>query len=308
MKTILVPLDGSPFGEHALPAALTVARKGAARIELVHVHQIIAPTLSPNSAPFFDPAIDREIRDQETAYLKDVAKRIAAVWDGSVSQALLNTPVADAICNHAQETGADLIVLSTHGRGGIARAWLGSVADRVIHQSKIATLVIPPNVEPLDLDHELELDRVLIPLDGSPLAEHAIALAEQVMGTTTGRYHLVRVVEPMMHGLKLDGVESSINVNAQEIVWKHASYYLDRVAGSLREQGHTVMTYVPIGHSASAILERARADAINLIVMTTHGRSGMTRMLMGSVADKVLRGSMIPLLIQRPPTMDIETM
>jgi len=301
MKTILVPLDGSPFSEHALPAALAIARTGAAHLDLVHVHQVVTQTLSPASAPFFDPEIDMAIRAQEAAYLDDVARRIAAVWDGQISQAVLNSPVAGALCARAHDTDAGLIVLSTHGRGGAARAWLGSVADRVIRQAQIPTLAIRPTAEAPKLRHEPVFDHILIPLDGSPLAEQALDMVAQIRGDAPAHYDLVRVVEPITHGLTISGVDPTIDVDAQEAAWQQATAYLEGVAAPLRERGHVVMTYVPIGHLASAILERAEADAMTLIAMTTHGRGGMARMIMGSVADKVLRCTTTPLLIYRPP-------
>jgi len=301
MKTILVPLDGSTFGEHALPAALAIARKGSARIDLVHIHQVVATTISPASVPFFDPKIDLDLRDLEARYLEDVAAQIAAVWDGSVTHTVLDSPIIAALCQRAHEVDAGLIVLSTHGRGGVARAWLGSVADRIIRQAKIPTLAIRPIGERPKLRHEPVFDHILIPLDGSPLAEQALSLITQIRGDTPAHYDLVRVVEPITHGMTISGVEPVIDVEAQEAAWQQATHYLDQIAVPLRQRGHVVMTYVPIGHPASAILERAEADATTLIAMTTHGRSGLARMIVGSVADKVLRGATSPVLIYRPP-------
>jgi len=301
MKTILVPLDGSSFGEHALPAAIAIARRGEMCLDLVHVHQLVTPSLSPAAAPFFDPAIDLLIRDQEAAYLREVAGQVAARWDGAITQAVLISPIAEALCNRAHETGAALIVLSTHGRGGVARAWLGSVADRVIRQANLPILAIRPTEEAPVLSHEPAFDHILIPLDGSPLAEQAIDMTEQIRGAGPIHYDLVRVVEPIIHGVKFDGADPVVDVEAQEAAWHHATAYLETIAAPLRKRGDVVMTYVPIGHAASAILERAHADAVNLVAMTTHGRGGVARMIMGSVADKVLRSATKPLLIYRPP-------
>jgi len=303
MKTILIPLDGSPFGEHALPAALSLARRGATRLDLVHVHQLVTSSLSPAGAPFFEPEIDMRLREQEAAYLEEVAGRIAAVWDGPTTWAVLNSPTADAICDRAQEIGAGLIILSTHGRGGMARVWLGSVADRVIRQAKVPTLAIHPDHGAPDLSHEPTFGHILIPLDGSHLAEQAIEMVEQLRGDTPARYDLVRVVEPVLHHFALDGVDPRVDVEAQEQSWKCAGEYLERIAEPLRERGcgRVVMNYIPIGHPASAILERAQSEPVDLIAMTTHGRGGVARMVIGSVADKVLRGTTTPLLIFRPP-------
>ncbi|MBX0329947.1 universal stress protein [Oscillochloris sp. ZM17-4] len=301
MKTILVPLDGSPFSEHALPAAIAIARRRAMRLALVHVHQIVASNLSPAGVPFFDPSVDTIIHDEEDGYLKKVAERIAAVWDGQVSQEVLYSPITEALCSYAQEIGAELIVLCSHGRGSIARAWMGSVTDRVIRHAQIPTLVIRPSDGEINLSHAPAMSRILIPLDGSPLAEQAIAMAEALGGDPPAHYDLVRVVEPALRGPALGNSERQIDTEAQEAAWHDASAYLEGIAAPLRERGHVVMTYAPVGHVASAILERAEADAIDMIAMSTHGRGAVARMMMGSVADKVLRATSTPLLIYRPP-------
>lgn len=301
MKTILVPLDGSPFGEYALPTALAMARHLSATLHLIHVHEMVANTLSPAGTPFFDPDVDLALCNHEQAYLASVAERIASVWDGPVEHSVLRGVVADVICSHAHEVDAGMIVLSTHGRGGLARAWLGSVADRVIRQSQIPTLAIHPTDTPPQLDQPFPFTHILIPLDGTPLAEHAIGVVLEMCGPHPIHLDLVRVVEPIVHGFTLSGIEPSIDVEAQERAWQQATLYLDDLAHPLREQGHVVMTYAPVGHLANAILERAEMDGVALIAMTTHGRRGMARMFMGSVADKVLRSTTLPLLIYRPP-------
>lgn len=302
MKTILVPLDGSPFSEHALPAAIAVARRVDARLDLVHVHQSIAATLSPAGIPYVDIEIDERTRKQEQAYLEQIAARIGEVWPGEVSQAVLDLPVIEALCERARALAAGLIVLSSHGRRGMARAWLGSVADRVIRQSHLPTLVVRPQEAAPHMGQEPALDHVLIPLDGSDLAEQAIDLAEQYGGSGKGRYDLVRVVEPVERGFFIDGAAPSIDVEAQAAAWEAANIYLEAVAGRLRARGHVVMTFAPVGHPAEAILHLAEEEGAGLIVMSTHGRGGVARLMMGSVADKVLRGATAPLLIYRPPT------
>ncbi len=301
MKTILVPLDGSPFGEYALSTAIAIARHLDARIDLLHVHEMVANTLSPAGTPFFDPDLDMEACANEEAYLAKIAERIRTIWHGPVGHSVLRGVVADAICTYAHEVETGMIVLSTHGRGGLARAWLGSVADRVVRQSQIPTLAIHPTDTAPPFDQPFPFTHILIPLDGTPLAEQAIGVVLQMCGTQTLHLDLVRVIEPIIHGFALSGVEPVIDVDAQEQAWQQATLYLDEVAQPLREQGHVVMTYAPVGHLANAILERAEMDGVALIAMTTHGRKGMARMVMGSVADKVLRSTTLPLLIYRPP-------
>lgn len=300
MQTILVPLDGSPFGEHALPTALAIARRRPMRIALAHVHQLIMPTIAAAEAPVFDPTLDELLRQQETAYLEDVSRRLRAIWDGPITRTLLEAPVVEALAHHAEVLGAELIVLSTHGHSGLARAWLGSVADRLIRQSPVPTLVVRPGAGAPDLNQEPALRHILIPLDGSPLAEKAITLALEIGQLTQAHYTLVLVVEPAHRNFLIGGAEPQVDLEAESAAWKQATDYLDEVASRLRAQGHTVWTEARIGSPAAAILESAAANGADLIAMTTHGRGGVARLLMGSVADKVLRGATVPLLVSRP--------
>jgi nucleotide-binding universal stress UspA family protein len=300
METLLVPLDGSTFGEHALPAALAIARRGGMRLALAHAHYTMAPAISAAGIPVFDPTIDAQFRDEELAYLKRVVRRVAAVWDGPVTQTLLEAPVDDALCHHAEAIGAALIVLSSHGRGGMSRIWLGSVADRLLRQSAIPILVVHPDAEAPDLGREPPLRRILIPLDGSSLAEHAIELAQWVGRPAGAHYILLRVVEPIMRGFLIDGAEPSVDVDAQEAAYRHATDELAGVASRLREAGLSVTADTWIGQPAAQILEAATTYYADLIAMTSHGRGGVARLLVGSVADKVLRGANVPLLVSRP--------
>lgn len=300
METILVPLDGSPFGEQALPAALAIARRRPTRIALAHVHQLIIPTIAAAEAPMFDPTPDELMRQQETAYLEDVARRLGAIWDGPITRTLLEVPVADSLAYHAELIGASLIVLSTHGRGGVARAWLGSVADRLIRLSSVPTLVVRPGPDAPDFTHEPTMRHILIPLDGSALAEQAIELAMELGQLTHAHYTLVQVVEPALRSFLIGGAEPTVDVDAEAAAWKRASEYLDTIAARLREQGHTVWSEARIGNAAAGILESAAVNGADLIAMTTHGRGGVARLLMGSVADKVLRSATVPMLISRP--------
>ncbi len=300
MRTILVPLDGSPFGEHALPVAIALARRGSLQLALVHVHQVIVPAPGPAGAALYDPAIDALVREEEAAYLADVSHRIAAVWDGPVTMTLLEAPISDALCRYAEELDTALIVLSTHGRGGIARAWLGSVADRLLRQAPVPTLIVHPGDGAPDLSREPPLGHILIPLDGSSLAEQAIELGTWLGQLTHARYTLLRVVEPVVRGFFVNGVEPSVDVEAQEVAWQQATAYLEGVAARLRDQGLAVVPEVRVGRPANEILECATTCGAHLIAMTTHGRGGVARLLIGSVADKVLRGSTVSLLAYRP--------
>jgi len=301
MQTILVPLDGSPFGEHALPMALALARRGDIQIALAHVHHLFAPSLAPTGAPVVDPRIDALFREEEAAYLADVSHRLARIWNRPVMMTLLETPVAESLCQHAELIGASLVVMSTHGRGGLARAWLGSVADRVIRQSTVPVLLLHPEDGAPDLEREPKLHHILVPLDGSLLSEQILPHAIWLGRLVGARYTLLRVIEPVVRGFMVNGVEPVVDVEAQELAWQQASEDVERIAARLRGEGLTVVPEVRVGRPVAEILECAAEREADLIAMSTHGHGGLTRLILGSVTDKVLRSASVPVLVFRPP-------
>lgn len=139
---IIVPLDGSPFAEHALPLACLIARQAGTRgrVELVHVHD---PGVYAANAPALEPAWENERAAEMSVDLDAVAARLAAETKLRVTAVTLRGRVAESIAVHAAERGADLIVMTTHGRSGIKRAILGSVTERVLRTAAVPVLVVP---------------------------------------------------------------------------------------------------------------------------------------------------------------------
>jgi nucleotide-binding universal stress UspA family protein len=303
-RSLLVPLDGSAFGEQALPFALSIARRAGAAVQLVHVHVPLAP-LYVESVPTFDPTLDATARDQESTYLETLVKRLAKSTSVPVTGKLLEGPVADAIHEYALGQGTDLVVLTTHGRGRVSRFWLGSVTDELVRRLPMPLLLVHPQETAPDLATEPVLKHVVIPLDGSEFAEQILTPATALGGLMQAEYTLLRVVQPMMLvGYDPSGFGlGSIPTPPLEQTQREAALYLDRVAERLRGQSLRVQTRV-LTHAqpAVAILEAARAQNLGLIALETHGHRGLTRMLLGSVADKVVRGAVTPVLIHRPVT------
>jgi nucleotide-binding universal stress UspA family protein len=301
MRTILVPLDGSAFGEHALPVAVAIARRSGASLTLIHAHQLIVQSIMLAEASYFDLSLDTLLREQEKSYLDEVAQRLAATWDGQVIRALLEAPVDSALNSYAREHEVSLIVMCSHGRGGAARAWLGSVADRLVRHTTTPLVIVRPHDGEPTLAAEPALQHILIPLDGSPLAEQAVELALRVGRPFQARYTLLQVVAPILRGFLVGGSDPEVDAEAEAAAWQRASDYLAGIAARLRDEGCEVHAEALIGSPASAILDYAQTYDADLIAMTTHGRGGVARLLVGSVADKVLRGANVPVLIERPP-------
>lgn len=300
-RSLLVPLDGSRFGEHALPLALTIARRAGCSIHLVRVHVPFTP-LSADSLSPFSYEVEVKVMEQERAYLDGVMKQLANVSTVPVTTALLEGPVAETMQEYALTSGADLIVMTTHGYGPLSRFWLGSVADEMMRRATAPVLLVRPHEEPLDLVSEPALHHILIPLDGSLQAEQAIACANTLGTVMQSEYTLLRVYGADIDAVSLSAVAQSERESGTEQLRRHAEDYLNRVAGHLQQQGHTVQTQAVQGrHPASVILDTALSRPVDLIALETHGHRGLRRLFLGSVADKVIRGASMPILVHRSP-------
>ncbi len=292
-RSILVPLDGSTFSEHALPLALSVARRSGAQLYLAHV-------LSGRGG--LTDVAERATAASRTAYLERVAQQIEKQAVRAPITSILTGPVAETLLEHARSVRCDLIVLTTHGRGALSRLWLGSVADVIVRRSPVPVMLVRPHQPAVTIDAQnarRPLRRILIPLDGSPLAEAIIEHSIHFGRIMDAEYTLLRVVDPAALGLSVHDENVAAAAVLQPLM-DRAQTYLERQAEELRARGLQVDAVVTVGEPSARILEYARAHSIDLIAMATHGRGGFSLLLLGSVADKVLRGSSLPLLLYSP--------
>jgi nucleotide-binding universal stress UspA family protein len=291
-RSILVPLDGSSFGEHALPLALSLACRAGAQLHLAHVHQ--ASRLAS------DNAADEAQRAAEGAYLDGLLRRLQASCDVPITTKLLDGPIAQALRDYAVERQADLIVMTTHGRGALSRAWLGSIADALMRSVSMPVLLVRPHEQPADIAHEPAIRHILVPLDGSMLAEQILVHATELGRMTQAEYTLLQATDPFFVGYGPEmspiGAEEQFLVSLQA----QAQEYLDGVAARLRAEGLQVQTTTMIEFAATAILDYARDQAVDLIALETQGRGGLARWIVGGVADKVIRSASVPVLLHRP--------
>ena len=301
-STILVPLDGSPLGERALPVALALARRSRARVELAHVR---GPRASFANAPMYDTRLDEEleqgIRDRTSA----LAERLARDEGVAATAVFLRGDVARALDDHAAAHGVDLVVMTSHGRGGFSRAWLGSVADALIRLATVPLLVIRADTEDLPEVREPLFRRMLVPLDGSQRAEDVLAHAAALGTPGVTEYLLLNVVTPRVAVDPFPSVVTMVGradlARRVEEERDRAHEYLARVADSFREIGVTVSAHTLVDERpAPAILEFARERDVDLIVLSTRVRTATERVLIGSVADKIARGASVPILISGP--------
>jgi nucleotide-binding universal stress UspA family protein len=306
--SILVPLDGSGFGEHALPLAASLARRTGATLHLVHVHQPIPPTTVAGVAVM--TTVDLHLRQDEQAYLADVTRRLHEKGPLEVRTSVVEGDVIAALREEVARREADLVVMSTHGRGALGRFWLGGVADALVRGLCDPLLLVRPGDGAADLKREPNLRNVLVALDGTPLSEQALARIEPLAQLVEATVHLVRVVRPVLRPAYLPDATSAqglastaldVVAHAQKHALDEAQAYLDAVAARLRPKGLNVQARVVLDESpAAAILREAQARNADLIALATHGRSGLSRLVLGSVTDKVLRGATVPVLVQRP--------
>ena len=300
---ILVPLDGSLFAEQALPLAMSIADRTGASLRLARVHVLYA-FQDPNAARLpYDPALDAAGKQQEALYLNGVVERLAALAPVPVTADVVNGMTADAILEEARASKADLIVMTTHGRGPMSRFWLGSVADELLRRATVPILLIRPHEEVPELTRPPVLKHLLIPLDGTPLSERVLEPGLVLGRALEARYTLLRLITPWLfpgHDPTIDSPTGEGN-GRLELQLLEASTYLEAVADRLRKQGCSVQTRVAIHRQpAAGILEEARKMGVDCIALATHGRGGLKRLLLGSVADKVLRSATLPLLVFHP--------
>lgn len=305
-RTILVPLDGSAESEQALPLACQLARRSDAALHLVHAHR--PATVSPifiEGLPVIDTELHSQVREHERVYMQRVRDRLTAEHGIACSSTLRDgdESVAAQILDAAITSGADLIVMTTHGRSGFAHLWLGSVAERIIRISPIPVLLVRPTSESATANDLLRLTEILIPLDGSSFAEYILDPALRIGRLLATSYTLLHVVEPraVLHRDDLSIAPIDLDPDDTQRRVGAAQTYLDRVAQRYAAEGRHVATRVLVGeHPAATILEVVHRQPHTVLALATHGRSGLKRVLWGSVADKLLRGTRAPMLVYRP--------
>jgi nucleotide-binding universal stress UspA family protein len=311
VRSILVPLDGSPFGEHALPLVLDLARKAKVTI---HLTQVLLPpgAFAPESPLLNDSALLQRLAEQQKAaqqgYLDAVARRLTAAGAPRVQTWLLDGDIPGMIRHQAETVAADLVVMTTHGRGPLARFWMGSVADELVRSLRVPLLLVRPSEQPADLEKPPPLKHILAPLDGSALSEQIIQPALALGALTEADFTLVRVVRPpvprvfAVEGHSLGERAEGLIRHADEVYQRNrraAEEYLNRVAAPLRERDLVVVTRIEVDESPAAAILRD-TNAVDLVALATHGRGGLKRLFLGSVADKLVRGSPVPVLVLRP--------
>jgi nucleotide-binding universal stress UspA family protein len=297
-RSILVPVDGKSFAEHALPLALGIARRSGAEVRVVLVHR---PTLSADSLSIYhDGYIDHQLKFRQLAYLDDLSRRLAATTSVPVLVELAQgREVAESLC--AAGADADLVVMATHGRGPLGRFWFGSVADAVVRRADVPVLLVRGYDAPVDLTGDPLLRHVLISLDGSEFAERILQPAF-ALGTLTGAAHTLLRVAPFARedsALRRGGGERRDHVDGRDAKERA---YVRELAECLRGRTRRVRSRHVLDSrpTSKAIVDFARGHEVDLVALATRGRWGLSRLFRAGIADRVIRDATMPVLVFRP--------
>ncbi|MEO6165828.1 MAG: universal stress protein [Candidatus Binatia bacterium] len=296
---ILVPLDGSTAAESALPLVRSLARRLELPVELLGAIDLreISRSVSAADGLFLDRLLEDESR-RSAEYLDIIAKTLRGLQvttrgeKGEAAEVIIETAAADK---------NTLIVMATHGRSGLNRFLLGSIAEKVLRATANPLLLVKA-VEPIATDGEAALTSIVVPLDGSDLAEGVLPMVEELAKKLDLEVVLMRAFAiPYGAYSTGDGFYDPVNLEAFLARLREETFdYLERKTAHLKRNGLAKVSFVAKeGLSADEIIKFARETPANLVAMSTHGRSGVKRWVLGSVTETVVRHSGDPVLVLR---------
>ena len=299
INVIVVPLDGSALAEQALQPAYYLAHRLHAAVEIVHVYEPTLKVRYASGAPPIDTRFDAELRQAAVAYLDAIFEREVEAADMTVSTKLLEGPVVKTLAAHVAALDRPLVVMTTHGRSGIGRALVGSVAEWLVRSATVPVLAIRARTasEPAIASR---FGRVLVPIAGAEFGTHIVERTAGIFGTSEVEYVLFHAVlpVPILNAADPAIIPSLVDMDAEK---KAANDLLADLSEPLRARGARVTTLIVIdANPASAIRAAASDTNADVISMATHGHRGVKRLVLGSVADSVLRHATVPLLLVRP--------
>ncbi len=321
-QRILVPLDGSPRAENALPIAARLARGTAGSLVLVRVVST-ATALWPymdTSFPGLQAAIDADFAEA-SQYLENIAA--SSRLEGIPTEVVVRSaPVASTLLSTATSSGADVIVMCSHGFTGMTRWVMGSIAERVVHHALIPVLVLREDGPQLfDLQTETKRHRrVLVPLDGFQRAKAALkpalSLLSLLAAPDQGELHLVMVIPPETIEQAERGDHSALYKEAllqanaflqttgddcaQVCAHLPSGTVKPTITWSLTTDADVARGILNVAEGVNTVHKASPSGAFDLIAMATHGRSGPQHWAMGSIAHRVLNATKLPILMVRP--------
>lgn len=290
-RKILVPLDGSPLAERALLHVQRLAPPGTAELILVSVIETYRYSYSATDMALHNTL--SHARSSTDVYLQAQRNQ----WEAqhyAVQTYVAEGDAAQEILRMADETGADLIAMTTHGRAGIRRWSLGSVAERVLREAEQPVWLVRESTRVVSLR---EMQRILVPLDGTAAARQAVVQAQQLARESGAEVWLLRAIPKRDEIGRAAPFVDDPEKKLFEMWQRHAEEDLAEVAQELTAAGIACQTLVVPGEPAPVIDDTARTENVDCIVMATHVRQGLDRLLYGNVADEVVRRCECPMLL-----------
>jgi len=294
---ILVPLDTSELAEVALPYAEQMAGRLGSEITLMSVS---------HSAGEKEQRVFRSYIQETVAVTKERANRYLEKPTGQdvkVESAILVGNPAEEIVDYAERENIDVIVMATHGRSGIGRWALGSVADKVLRATERPVVLIRAKGARSDMLKKGVFKRALVPLDGSKESEAVIPYIEELASMLGAEVTLLQVLAVVYHVYISGDAPAQVPYTEEEMkpLKASAESYLEKAGSGLRGKGVTPKCQVRVGAAGHEIIRLADEIGADIVAMSTHGRSGVGRLVFGSVAEKVVRTGNTPVLLVRTP-------
>ena len=315
---ILVPLDGSTLSEAILPHAVAVAQATKSALQLL---QVLEPVFESIFGALGIPEYVEEeqlaqMRDEQLDsihhYLENIASQLRA--DGLEIYTKViegNHPATQILWEAEQDPVLLMIAMTTHGRRGVLHWLFGSVAAEVVQVTPRPLLLLRPQESDSSFSmpnfNTTPYQNIVVPLDASAFAEQALDQASELASAMDATFHLVSIV-PLSHVLpvhihKENESQSLMRAVLHQTELERRTHYLEQKAEHFKELGLRVQTNVAPGHPAEEILRFSTQQQQTLLVMTTHGSSGLRRILLGSVAMKVVQEAHMPVLLVRGRTL-----
>ena len=288
LKKILIPLDGSELGELALVYAKELAGALNLQVQLTFVV---------------------EHRNKETSqvfenYLDKVAERLRTQvkrtnQESEINTVVLNGEPASALIEYSKKEGVDLLIIMSHGQSGIMPWVMGGTASKVVQRSQVPVLVVRAS-EALSRRRPIQVfKKILLPLDGSPMGEAALPYVKIIAQALDCEVILLRVVEAVQKIYTVGGIDHFVYSDQQiERMKNEAQQYLEKISRQFEKV--KISNVLRIGDAAREIVKVSDEEKVNLIAMSSHGKSGITQWVMGSVSSKVLQAGKTPILLVRP--------
>ncbi|TAK35780.1 MAG: universal stress protein [Chloroflexota bacterium] len=296
LSTIVVPLDGSALAEQALSYATRIAKSAGAKLLLVRAPVGVPESSAPDSRPSVPTPAGAFLDELDArSELARIASRLE-VGGLEVETHVHTGEAAAVILDVARNRHAELIVMSTHGRGGFGRWLYGSVADQILRQSPVPVLLATAACSPpWPEDRRL---RIVVPLDGSPMAEAALGTIGDFAALVGADLLLLRVVEPAPRGVSAQAPHVAETYLQTEL--SESLGYLRLIANGLMSRGLAAAARTVVGYPPLAIASITKEQGADIIAMATHGSGGLSRLIAGSVATETLQRASVPLLLIRP--------